>query len=195
MHSGWTLTASPRWRCWYWSPYYKWRNLCPFKWHLWRNKTWVRMKRTELGLGTKLTYLMHSPTQVTRVLRFGILARGVGMEGEAGKIREGLFCPAWTWASEKQGTIRKFYGKDMCFQKTLLLEERRMDWRKQNGIMSMFPSCLLACQVQRVEYYFLVCFTFNLYVPIMIRKVFNTKSNSRGCTKSTRLGHTSLCCA
>lgn len=37
------------------------------------------MKRTELGLGTKLTYLMHSPTQVTRVMIWD-LARGVGME-------------------------------------------------------------------------------------------------------------------
>ena len=187
MHSGWILTASPGWRCWYWSPYYKWRNLCPFKWHLWRNKTRVRMQRTELGLSTKLACLMHSPTKVTRVLRFAILARGVGMEEEAGEIREGLFCPAWTWASEKQGTIRKFYGKDMCFQKTLLLAERRMDWRKQNGITPMFPSCFVGLSGLKSRILFFGLFRLNLYVPIMIRKAFNTKSNPRGCTKSTSL--------
>ena len=144
------------------------------------------MQRTELGLGTKFACLIHSPTKVTRVLRFAILARGVGMEEEAGKIKEGLFCPAWTWASEKQGTIRKFYGKDMCFQKTLLLAER-MDWRKQNGITSMFPSCFVGLSGLKSRILFFGLFRLNLYVPIMIRKVFNTKSNSRGCTKSTSL--------
>lgn len=57
------------------------------------------------------------------------------MEGEAGKIRR-PFCPAWTWASEKQGTIRKFYGKDMCFQKTLLLEERRIGEQMESCLCS-----------------------------------------------------------
>ena len=115
------------------------------------------------------------------------------MEEEAGKIKEGLFCPAWTWASEKQGTIRKFYGKDMCFQKTLLLAER-MDWRKQNGITSMFPSCFVGLSGLKSRILFFGLFRLNLYVPIMIRKVFNTKSNSRGCTKSTSLAHLTVLC-
>ena len=74
----------------------------------------------------------------------------------------------------------------MCFQKTLLLAER-MDWRKQNGITSMFPSCFVGLSGLKSRILFFGLFRLNLYVPIMIRKVFNTKSNSRGCTKSTSL--------
>lgn len=88
----------------------------------WRGQNWAWAQ-------SSLT--MHSPTQVTRVLRFGILARGVGMEGEAGKIREGLFCPAWTWASWETGNHQKILsGKDMCFQKTLL--QKNEEWTGGN---------------------------------------------------------------
>ena len=44
------------------------------------------------GSGHKARLPHHSPSQATRVLRCGMLARGVGVEGETGKRRGGLFC-------------------------------------------------------------------------------------------------------
>lgn len=45
------------------------------------NQTWAE----------RTACLIHSPTQVTRVLRFGILAAGVGIEGEAGSLQRRPF--------------------------------------------------------------------------------------------------------
>ena len=105
------------------------------------------MQRTELGLGTKFACLIHSPTKVTRVLRFAILARGVGMEEEAGKIREGLSVLLGLGPLRNREPSENFMGRTCAFKRLSCWQNE--EWTGGNKMESRLCShlVLLACQV------------------------------------------------
>lgn len=148
MHSGWTLTASPGQEVLI-HPRHNEETCVPLvtpveKQDMSENEE----DRTGPGAQSSPTSCIVQPRSPGIEIS-GILARG-GYGGEAGKIREGLFCPAWTWGLWETGNHQKILWEGHVLLKRLSCQKNE-EWTGGNKMESCLCSHLVCWLVRSKE--------------------------------------------